>query len=127
MASLPRPRLRNVVSTILKAGARVAIRTIPELDTARFYRECGVSFICLNEVQIQLAGLTATAILALFTVVAHEVQGLGFEMCLWNTPLAHEVKRAVGLGFSLFTGPVIGPNAGLPQSPQPWPTYKVFS
>jgi len=127
VASVARPRLRHTISAILDAGANVAVRTIPEPDSARFFRDCGVTYLCLNEAQVRAAGLTPSAIYAFFTVIAHDVGSLGFRLCLWNATSPADIKRASALGFCLFSGPPIGPTAEVLMPPCQWPTAKVYS
>ncbi|RAU22539.1 hypothetical protein CU669_07565 [Paramagnetospirillum kuznetsovii] len=127
VGSIGHPRLRNVISAIKAAKAQVAVQTMPDIETAKFLRDCGASFLCLNEAQMMLAGLTPSAILALFTVTTHEVQGLGYHLCLWNSTISQEVKRAASLGFRLFTGSVIGPNGTRPSPSSPKATSQIYS
>lgn len=127
VASVAHSRLRETIQTIHTAGAKVAVRTIPEVETSKFLRECGVEYLCLNEAQVKMAGLTPSAIFALFTIIAHEVRGLGFQLCLWNAGLSQDVKRAIPLGYSLFSGPVIGAHATKPAAAHPLADFKVFA
>ena len=127
VASVARPRLRHTIRAILDAGAEVAIRTIPEVESARFFRDCGVGFLCLNEAQIRAAGLTPSAIYAYFTVIAHDVGNLGFRLCLWNATSPADIKRARALGFCLFSGASIGPTETRVAAPCVWPSGKVYS
>ena len=127
VASTPHLQVRRIVRAIIAAGAKVAVRTVPDMETAKFLKDCGVDFLCLNVAQVRMAGLTPSAILALITVYVHEAQGLGLQLCLWNSAVSNNVKRALGLGFVLFSGPTIGPHTEQAISPHPLPTYKVFT
>jgi hypothetical protein len=127
VATASHKHVRQIVRAILASGAKVAVRTVPDMETAKFLRDSGVDFLCLNLAQVRIAGLTTSAILALITVYAHEVQGLGLQLCLWNSEVSANVKRAVGLGYALFSGPVIGPHGETAVAPHALPTYKVFS
>ncbi|KIL97907.1 hypothetical protein CCC_00968 [Paramagnetospirillum magnetotacticum MS-1] len=127
VASIAHGRLRQTIATILDCGAKVAVRTVPDVDTAKFLAKCGVNFLCLNVAQIRMAGLTPSAILALATVFAHETRGLGFQHCLWNSTVPNNVKRAVDLGFELFSGPVVGEHGEVAVAPHALPSGKLFS
>ena len=127
VASLARGRLRRTIHAILGAGAKVGVRTVPDVDTGKFLADCGTDFLCLNVAQVRLAGLTPSAILALATVCAHEVRGFGLQLCLWNTEVSHNVKCAQGLGYTLFSGPAIGPHGTEPVKPHPLPAARLFT
>jgi hypothetical protein len=126
VGGLPHTKLRQVIGAISARKAIVAVQMIPEPESARFLRQCGVSHLCLNEAQAHQAGFTPSAVYALFTIVAHETTGLGFQMCVWNAALPGDVKRAAGLGYGLFTGDAIAPHALSPATPQPWPADKIY-
>ena len=108
VANLSRPTLRAVIGAIRARGCAVAIRVVPEAETARFLRECGAEYLCLNQLQAQLAGFTPSAIHALYTLVAHDVGELGFQLALWNATNPEDIKRAASLGFTLFSGAPVG-------------------
>ena len=126
LGNMAHPRLRDIIAAIRSRGAFVAARLLPEPETARFLRECGVDFLCFNEVQATDAGFTHSALYAVFTVLGHQVGGLGFKMCLWNTSSAEDVKRAAAQGFGLFSGIPIGPPQATTVKPVPWPARKVY-
>jgi hypothetical protein len=121
-----RARLRDVIQAVMAGGASVGIRIFPEPEMAKFLKDCGVSHLCFNEAQAKLAAFTHSALYALLSVVAHEVRGIGLELCLWNTSSGQDVKRAASLGFSLFSGTPFGANRPTMVPPFAWPTAKAF-
>jgi hypothetical protein len=126
VGSVSRSRLRNVIHAIRGGGAEVGVRIFPELEMAKFIRECGADYLCFNEAQAKMAAFTHSALYALFAVVAHEVRGTGLRLCLWNASTGQDVKRAESLGFSLFSGPSIGANRPDMVEPHSWPTSSVY-
>lgn len=127
VAQLGRPALRAAISTIRARGAAVAVRVVPERDTARFLHDCGAQYLCLNHAQAQTAGFTPSALYALYTLVARDADGLGFTLALWNATSPEDVKRAAALGFSLFSGAPIGPTQPLAGAPRPVGVSAVFA
>lgn len=126
VGSASRTRLRDVIRALLAGGASVGVRIFPEPDLARFLKDCGVSHLCFNEAQAKSAAFTHSALYALLAVVAHEVKGSGLDLALWNASSGQDIKRAVSLGFTLFSGvPFGGSRPGMVQ-PCDWPTNKVF-
>lgn len=117
VANLGRPQLHQTIAAIRARGAQVMVRVVPERDTARFLRESGADYLCLNHAQAQTAGFTPSAIYALYTLVARDADGLGFQLALWNATSSEDVKRAAALGFSLFSGAPVGPTQ--PQTAEP--------
>lgn len=124
--SVSRTRLRDAIHAIMAGGATVGIRIFPEPEMAKFLKECGVSHLCVNEAQAKQAAFTHSALYALLSVVAHEVRGAGLGLCLWNTSSGQDIKRAVSLGFGLFSGSPFGANRTTMIQPHGWPTGKVF-
>ncbi|ARJ67982.1 hypothetical protein WV31_02265 [Magnetospirillum sp. ME-1] len=126
VSSASRTRLRDVIRAVLAGGAMVGVRIFPEPEMARFLKECGVSHLCFNEAQAKQAAFTHSALYALLSVVAHEVRGVGLELCLWNTSSGQDIKRAATLGFTLFSGTPFGASRPSMVPPHGWPTSKVF-
>lgn len=127
VAAVGRPRLRDLIRTIRAAGASVAVQTFPDMETARIVRELGVRYLCVDEAQVRVAGLSPSAIMALFTVIAHEVRSLGLHLCLWNVKTPQEIKRAIPLGFRYFSGGAIGDMSRLPAEPCLKSAEQVFA
>ncbi|CAA7626423.1 hypothetical protein [Magnetospirillum sp. UT-4] len=127
VADIGRPQLRAVTDAIHAIGAEIAVRVVPERATAAFLRDCGVRYLCLNHAKAKLAGFTDSAVYALFTVVAREIEDLGFELCIWNTATPQDVKRGAALGYGRFSGAPIGPTAPLPTRPRPLAADRVFA
>jgi hypothetical protein len=123
---MARKQLRELVGALTTTGVEVGARIIPGPEMARFLRDCGVQYLCFNEAQATTAGFTHSALYALFSVIAHEVRGLGFTNCLWNASTGEDIKRAAALGFLLFSGSMIGPNHPAMTLPHPLKTTKVF-
>lgn len=126
VSSVSRPRLRDTIGAIAAGGAKVAVRSIPDLDTARFLRDCGTEYLCVNEAQVKLAGLTPSAVMALITVLSHEVRDLGYQLCLWNASSGDIIKRAAGLGYALFSGPPVGHNTARPVAPHGFAASRIY-
>lgn len=126
VTSVSRSRLRDAIRAVLAGGATVGVRIFPEPEMARFLKECGVSHLCFNEAQAKQAAFTHSALYALLSVVAHEVRGVGLGLCLWNTSSGQDIKRAVSLGFGLFSGAPFGASRPDMVQPHGWPTDKVF-
>lgn len=124
--SVSRSRLRDAIRAVLAGGATVGVRIFPEPEMARFLKDCGVSHLCFNEAQAKQAAFTHSALYALLSVVAHEVRGVGLGLCLWNTSSGQDIKRAVALGFGLFSGAPFGASRPTMVQPHGWPTSKVF-
>ncbi|CUW41656.1 conserved protein of unknown function [Magnetospirillum sp. XM-1] len=124
--SASRSRLRDAIRAVLAGGARVGVRIFPEPEMAKFLKECGVSHLCFNEAQAKQAAFTHSALYALLSVVAHEVRGVGLDLCLWNTSSGQDIKRAASLGFGLFSGAPFGASRPNMVQPHGWPTSKVF-
>lgn len=122
-----RPGLRALIRAIRDHGAEVAVQVVPDGDLARALHDFGVRYLCINEAQVRAAGLSPSAILALFTVVAHEVRNVGLQLCLWNVRTPQEIKRAIPLGFRHFTGDAIGETAKLPAATRARPVEQVFA
>jgi hypothetical protein len=123
--SVARPRLRGTIRTLRACGVGVAIRTVPEIETAKFLRDCGAEYLCLNVAQAKAAGLGLSALYAFFTIVAREIGGLGFRLCLWNAAAPADSKRTIGLGFTIFSGTPVGPTGGAPLAPAEGPAQSV--
>ncbi|EME70078.1 hypothetical protein H261_10364 [Paramagnetospirillum caucaseum] len=124
--SASRGRLRDVIHAIMAGGASVGVRIFPEPEMAKFLKDCGVSHLCFNEAQAKQAAFTHSALYALLAVVAHEVRGAGLGLALWNTSSGQDIKRAVSLGFSLFSGASFGASRPGMVQPAGWPVDKVF-
>lgn len=127
IGNLPRARLREVVQAIRDAGPQVAAQTVPDMEMARVLFDCGVRYLCINEAQIRFAGLSPSATLALFTVIAHEVRNIGLKLCLWSTATPEEIKRCIPLGFRYFSGAAVGQNAKVPPHPHALKSAQVFA
>lgn len=127
VVAVGRPRLRDLMRAIRAAGASVAVQTFPDMETARVVRELGARYLCVDEAQVRVAGLSPSAIMALFTVIAHEVRSLGLHLCLWNVKTPQEIKRAIPLGFRYFSGGAIGDMSRLPAEPCLKPAEQVFA
>jgi hypothetical protein len=126
VGSTSRKRLRDCIRAIMAGGASVGVRIFPEIEMARFLKDCGVSYLCINEAQAKQASFTHSALYALLSVMAHEVSDTGLGLCLWNTSSGRDVKRAAALGFSLFSGATVGASQANMVEPHEWPTDKVF-
>lgn len=127
VATVGRSRLRELIRCVRESGAQVAVQTVPDMDLARIVREFGVRYLCINEAQIRVAGLSPSATMALFTVIAHEVRNLGLQLCLWNVKTPQEIKRAIPLGFRYFTGETIGETSKTPAETRSKPADQVFA
>lgn len=127
IGNTPRQQVRRLVDDIRHMGAKVGARVMPERESARFFRDCGVEYLCLNESQAKRAGFTHSAVYALFTVVGREVDGMGFRLCLWNASTPEDVKRASALGFEFFSGAPIGATALHPIRPRGLITGKIYA
>lgn len=119
LARLSRPTLRAVISTIRSQRFRVAVRMVPDRETAKFLRDCGAEFLCFNQMQAHQADFTPSAIYALYTLVSHDLGDLGFHLCLWNADLPEDIKRAAALGFTFFSGIPVGTTAAIAVPPIP--------
>ena len=126
IAGLSHQKIRDVVTAAKDGGAKVGVRIFPEPDLAKFLKECGISYLCFNEDQAKAAGFTHSALYALLAVVAHEVRGLDFALCLWNASTGQDIKRARSLDFTLFSGKPVGKNQATMANPGLYPTSKVF-
>jgi len=127
IGNIPRPRLREVVQAIRSAGPQVAVQTVPDMEMAQALFDCGVRYLCINEAQIRFAGLSPSATLALFTVIAHEVRNIGFKLCLWSTSTSQQIKRCIPLGFRYFSGSAIGEAGKIPPQPHAMTSAQVFA
>mgnify|MGYP001806376965 CR=1 FL=1 len=127
VGSVGRPALRTLIAAIRAHGAAVAARVLPEAEIARFLRQSGVDYLCLDHLQAQSAGFGASAVHALYTLIAHDLGALGFRLCLWNATSPQDIKRAAALGFRLFSGPPLGPTAAQAVPLRPLATAAVFA
>lgn len=127
IAETARPTLRAIVAAIRARKFTVAVRMVPERDTGKFLHDCGVAWLCLDLRQARGASFTPSAIYALFTLVSHDLAGLGLGLALWNAGSAEDIKRASALGFTMFTGTPIGPTARTPVTPHGLSQQGVFA
>lgn len=127
IGNLPRTRLREVVQAIRAGGPQVAAQTVPDMELACQLFDCGVRYLCVNQEQVRFAGLSPSATLALFTVIAHEVRDIGLQLCLWSTTTSQEIKRCIPLGFRYFSGAAVGQNAKAPPHPHALKSAQVFA
>ncbi len=126
LGDVSRSLLRDTIRMFKSMNIRVAARVLPERDTAKFLRDCGVEFLCLNEAQAARAGFTHSALYALFTLVTHDVADLNYRLCLWNASSAEDVRRAVNLGFQYVTGLPVGRSTPTPAALRPILARDIF-
>lgn len=127
VATTGRPRLRDLIRAVRGEGAEVAVQAVPDIELANALRDFGAGYLCVNLAQILNAGLTLSATVALFTVIAHEVRSIGMQLCLWNVTMPQEVKRSIPLGFRYFSGAMIGETVALPVKPHPFSAAQVYA
>lgn len=127
LAAAGRPGLRALIRGIRAEGAEVAVQSVPDRDLGALFGTFGVRYLCIDEQQIRGAGLSPSAAVALFTVIAHEVRNLGMKLCLWNVGAPREIKCAMPLGFRYFTGAAVGPTAAFPAEACPKSAEQVFA
>lgn len=127
VARLSRPTLRAAISAIRSRRLRVAIRMVPDRETAKFIRDCGAEFLCLNQMQAHQADFTPSAIYALYTLVSRDLGDLGFHLCLWNADRAEDIKRAAAQGFTLFSGTPVGASAAAAAPLKPLTAAHMFA
>jgi|GEM_PF-2188209 len=106
---------RQTITMLHGLGCRIAVRMMPDRETAKFLRDSGVDFVCVNLARVMTAGLTGGTLSAMMTMVAHELDGLGYRLCLWNATTPDLVKRGKSLGYHLISGQPIGPTQPLPS------------
>ncbi len=126
VTSMVRSRLCDCIQMVRNAWAEVASQSVPDAETARFLRECGVKFLCLSHNQIRFSANSATVMVAFLTVISREMEGTGLHLCLRGAETPLEIKRSVSLGFRFFTSPVIGVNSDAPIGAGPKPAKQVF-